>query len=134
MKAALDFEAATDALWRLQHGDALATIAHAAGRSTKDYADGLLGFLAEHRATVEAAARGGGQVLHVGARENPAERYVLLPGGAIMTRPAPAEPAEVSAVPAEPLPPRMLRADAAGQLDATDLRPGEAFVPAEELL
>lgn len=133
MKAALDFEAATDALWRLQHGDALATIAHAAGRSSKEYAAILLTFLAEHRATVEAAARGGGQVLHIGARENPADRYVLLPGGAIMTRPAPAEPVDVSAAPAEPLPPRMLRADASGLPNAADLRPGEAFVPAEEL-
>ncbi|WCS25241.1 hypothetical protein LOK46_29695 [Methylobacterium sp. NMS14P] len=131
---ALTFDDATEALRRLHlEGDALADIAHAAGRSTRNYAADLLAHLTEVRATVEAAARGGGQTLRIGARESMAERYVLLPGGAILTRPAPSELAEVSALPAEPLPPRMLRADATGQLDATDLRPGEAFVPAEEL-
>lgn len=68
------------------HGDPLPEIAHAAGRSSGEYANGLLALLADLRATVEAAVRPERRIYHVGAHGRLDEHLDLPPGYELVPR------------------------------------------------
>ncbi len=114
MAILIGFETAVDALRVLhQGGDTLPDLAHAAGRSSPEFAAGLLAFLADLRVTVETAARPERREIWLDSRGRALDPASLPPGWSSAPPPE-REPGPVR--PAAPLEPRIIHQDAQGRI------------------